>query len=116
MKLLSSVIAGSAVANTVPQEKTRFVEGGCASYIYGSDWQKLACANACPSATKVGRGGSIGFKMQMETDRSMFAFAKVSTETAGDWPSVNDGDSYIGLVRFDEVLQIALCIYECTEK
>ena len=103
MKLLSSVIAGSAVANTVPQEKTRFVEGGCASYIYGSDWQKLACANACPSATKVGRGGSIGFKMQMETDRSMVAFAKVSTETAGDWPSVKDGDSYIGLVRFDEV-------------
>jgi len=102
MKLLSSVIAGSAVANTVPQEKTRFVEGGCASYIYGSDWQKLACANACPSATKVGRGGSIGFKMQMETDRSMVAFAKVSTETAGDWPSVNGGDSYIGLVRFDE--------------
>jgi len=102
MKLLSSVIAGSAVASTAQQEKTRYVEGGCASWIYGTDYQQMACANVCPAPTKIGRSNSIGFKMQLETDRTMVAFAKVATDSAGDWPSVNAGDSYIGFLRFDE--------------
>lgn len=101
MKLLSSVIAGSAIA-AEQQQKTRYVEGGCATWIYGTDYQMIPCANVCPAPTKVGRSNSIGFKMQMETDRTMVAFAKVATDSAGDWPSVNAGDSYIGFLRFDE--------------
>lgn len=102
MKLLSSVIAGSAIA-AEQQQKTRYVEGGCATWIYGTDYQMIPCANVCPAPTKVGRKNAIGFKMQMETDRTMVAFAKVATDSAGDWPSVNAGDSYIGFLRFDEV-------------
>ena len=31
------------------------------------------------------------------------AFAKVPTDTAGDFPSISNQDEYMGFLRFDEV-------------
>ena len=82
--------------------------GGCASYIYGSEGQTIPCAvdgvgcHAHTNGSK-GRGNSISFKTTMETDRTLVATAVVKTDSAGDWPSVAAGDTYIGFLRFDEV-------------
>jgi len=104
MKLLTSVLATAAVA----KEKTRWVDSGCAAHIYGTPQQSMPCAvegpgcSAHSNAVAKGRGGSIGFKMQLETDRTLVAFAKVPTDAAGDFPSVNNEDTYLGFLRFDE--------------
>ena len=44
----------------------------------------------------------------METDRTLVATAVVKTDSAGDWPSVANGDTYFGFLRFDEVSSVKL--------
>ena len=68
--------------------------------------------SAHSNAVVKGRGGSIAFKMQMETDRTLVAFAKVPTPAAGDFPSVNNEDTYLGFLRFDEVSFESIFLHE----
>jgi len=104
---ISAAVLGAVSASRNNGERTRWVEGGCASYLYGSEMQAMPCATSgvgCSAHTdgKKGRGNSISFKTTMETDRTLVATAVVKTDNAGDWPSVSAGDTYMGFLRFDE--------------
>jgi len=108
MKLSTSILCGAfAIGEAGRKNKNEakdWITSGCATGFYNTDLQQMECAisgAACDPQPPMNKGRSIGFSIISETPRLMVAQALVKTAAAGDWPSVTNGDSYIGFLRFD---------------
>ena len=61
-----------------------------------------ACSAHSNASFKGGKG-KMSLNLQLESKRTLVAFAKIRTDNPGEFPSITNQDEYLGFLRFDEV-------------